>query len=101
MSYAKTILSPRDFALNHRLTSHLILTTLNSWLGKKTRSNTPSEQIGSCQVDSDLSTPMSQVFLCAPNHLTDSHPFCSIKHHSGLLLTSSQDGTWMTWTRLE
>ena len=44
MSHAETILS-RDLTLNLRLTSHLILSALNSWLGKKTRSNTPSKQI--------------------------------------------------------
>ena len=77
MSYAKTILSQVSSS-EPWLTSHLILTTLNSWLGKKTRSNTPSEQIGSCHVDSDLSTPMSQVFLCAPNRPTDTRPSCSI-----------------------
>ena len=43
MSCAKTVLSPRYLALNLRLTSHLILSALNSWLGKNTRSNTPSE----------------------------------------------------------
>ena len=69
---------PECFALVLRLTSHLTLNSIPYTFGWGRRPDLILRRSRLAPVlRIDRSTPMSQVFLCAPNRPTDTRPSCS------------------------